>query len=148
MTLTTRRAVADDVDAIVALEEDGFPQDPWSRNLVTQGVAGETPTVTFLVADLDGAVVGHAVLSAVGEDAELQRIATVAAQRRTGVATALLAAATEAATHQGATRLLLEVREDNVPALAFYGRARFGEIARRAGYYRDGTTAVILERQL
>lgn len=148
MTLTTRRAAAEDVDAIVELEATGFPKDPWSRNLVAQGVAGESPTVTFLVAEQGGEVVGHAVLSIVGEDAELQRIATVAAQRRTGVATALLAAATATAGAEGAVRLLLEVREDNRPALAFYAREAFAEIARRERYYRDGTTAVILERHL
>ena len=148
MTLTTRLAGVEDVEAIIDLEETGFPLDPWSPNLVAQGVAGESPTVTFLVAELDGAVVGHAVVSVVGADAELQRIATRPAQRRTGVATALLAASTALADGEGAVRLLLEVREDNVPALAFYSRERFAEIARRDGYYRDGTTAVILERHL
>ena len=148
MSLTTRPAVAEDVDLVVELEETGFPRDPWSRNLVAQGVAGESPTVTFFVAETDGAVVGHAVVSIVGADAELQRIATMPEQRRTGVATALLAAVTATAGGEGATRLLLEVREDNRPALAFYARERFSEIARRPGYYHDGTTAVILERHL
>jgi len=148
VTLTTRPALPDDVDAVTALEQACFPTDPWSRNLVAQGVAGETPTTTFLVAVLDGTVVGHAVLSVVSEDAELQRIATTAARRRTGVATALLAAVTATAADGGAVRLLLEVREDNRPALRFYARERFTEIARRPGYYRDGTTAVILERHL
>ena len=40
----------------------------------------------YLVAEVDGAVVGHAVASAVGDVAELQRIAVAAAHRRTGLA--------------------------------------------------------------
>ena len=43
-----------------------------------------------------------------------------------------------------ADRLLLEVREDNHVACAFYAARGFTEIDRRPRYYADGTTAVIL----
>jgi ribosomal-protein-alanine N-acetyltransferase len=43
-----------------------------------------------------------------------------------------------------ADRLLLEVREDNAGAIAFYESQGFVEIARRRLYYRDGATAVVL----
>ena len=46
----------------------------------------------------------------------------------------------------GADRLLLEVREDNAGALAFYEDQGFSEIDRRRRYYRDGATAVVLRR--
>ena len=45
-----------------------------------------------------------------------------------------------------AERLLLEVREDNGDALAFYDARGFRELARRPRYYRDGATAVVMER--
>jgi ribosomal-protein-alanine N-acetyltransferase len=48
----------------------------------------------------------------------------------------------------GANRLLLEVREDNAGALAFYASRGFIEIDRRPRYYRDGTTAVVLRLPL
>jgi [ribosomal protein S18]-alanine N-acetyltransferase len=47
-----------------------------------------------------------------------------------------------------ADRLLLEVREHNEAALAFYAGKGFIEIDRRARYYRDGTTAVVMRRDL
>ena len=145
---TVRRANAHDVTAIAALEAQAFPADPWSATLVAQGVVGGMPTVTFLVAERAGVFVGHAVVSVVAEVAELQRIAVAEPARRSGVAAALLQATLSLAADQGAERLLLEVREDNEPARAFYDRAGFGEISRRRGYYRDGTTAVVLERVL
>jgi ribosomal-protein-alanine N-acetyltransferase len=148
MSLVVRAAVPGDVDAITDLEAEAFPADPWSEALVADGVEGRVPTVVFLVAERDAVFVGHAVVSVVQEVAELQRLATVTSGRRTGVATALLAAVDELATARGADRLLLEVREDNVAARAFYERAGFAEIARRKGYYRDGTVAVVLERSL
>ncbi len=48
----------------------------------------------------------------------------------------------------GRDRVLLEVRADNGPALAFYARAGFAEIDRRRRYYRDGTDAIVLELDL
>lgn len=144
MTTTTRPAAAADVAAIVALEAEAFPLDPWSENLVGEGVGGELPTVAYLVAEESGAFAGYAVVSVVDVDAELQRIAVPEELRRTGVATALLAAVRAAATDGGAERLLLEVREDNLAARLFYERHGFAELGRRPRYYRDGTDALVL----
>ena len=47
-----------------------------------------------------------------------------------------------------ADRLLLEVREDNHVACAFYAARGFTEIDRRPRYYADGTTAVILFKEI
>ncbi len=132
--------------AIVDLELVAFPLDPWSEPLITEGVAGRVPTTSYFVADQGGRFAGHAAVSVVQDVAELQRIATVPGARRTGVAAALLAAVAAHAAGGGAERLLLEVRADNVAARAFYAGAGFTEIAQRAGYYRDGTDAVVLER--
>jgi ribosomal-protein-alanine acetyltransferase len=144
MTTTTRPAAAADVAAIVALEADSFPLDPWSENLVGEGVGGALPTVTYVVAEQDGEFAGYAVLSVVDVDAELQRIAVPEELRRSGVATALLAAVRAAAADGGAERLLLEVRQDNLAALLFYERHGFSELGRRPRYYRDGTDALVL----
>jgi ribosomal-protein-alanine N-acetyltransferase len=40
------------------------------------------------------------------------------------------------------------VRDNNEPAIAFYAGQGFVEIDRRARYYRDGTTAVVMRRNL
>ena len=146
MTLSVRPADRGDVAAIIGLELVAFPLDPWSEALVEEGVAGRVPTTSYFVAELDGRFVGSAAVSVVQDVAELQRIATAPGARRTGVATALLAAVDEHAATRGAERLLLEVRDDNVAARAFYAEAGFAEVAVRAGYYRDGTDAVVLER--
>ena len=41
--------------------------------------------------------------------------------------------------------MLLEVRADNRPALAFYAHHGFVEIDRRDRYYADGATAVVMQ---
>lgn len=140
------RAGPEDVAAIADLEMACLGVDAWSEPLVRDGVAGGLPTIHYLVARVAGQVVGHAVTSVVADVAELQRIAVDPAHRRTGLATALLAAVVGLARDEGAERLLLEVREDNQGALAFYSQRGFSELDRRPRYYRDGATAVVLER--
>ena len=143
-----RRATAADVDAVVELEATCLGIDAWSRGLVEQGIADALPTVFYLVAEVDGAVVGHAVASAAGDIAELQRIAVEPAHRRTGLASLLLAAVERQAAAGGAERLLLEVREDNLAAATFYRARGFAEVGRRAAYYRDGAAAVVLGKEV
>jgi [ribosomal protein S18]-alanine N-acetyltransferase len=139
-----RAAGIDDVPAVVRLEDECLGVDAWSEGLVREGIAGALPTVVYLVAEIDDAVVGHAVVSTAGDIAELQRIAVGAAHRRSGVASALLTEVLEVAGRTEADRLLLEVRADNQAALAFYARSGFTEIDRRPRYYADGATAVVL----
>jgi ribosomal-protein-alanine N-acetyltransferase len=143
-----RRARAADVDAVVELETSCLGIDAWSRGLVEQGIAEAVPTVSYLVAEVDGSVVAHAVASAAGDDAELQRIAVAPAHRRSGLASALLLEVERGAVDGGATRLLLEVREDNLTALAFYRARGFTEVGRRRDYYLDGAAAVVLGKEV
>ena len=144
--MTVRPATAADVPAIADLELDNLGADAWSEGLVREGVVGNLPTISYLVAEVDGAVVGHATASVVADIAELQRIAVDPAHRRTGLASELLDAVVDAARAGGADRLLLEVREDNAGAIAFYAARDFVEVDRRRRYYRDGATAVVLRR--
>jgi ribosomal-protein-alanine N-acetyltransferase len=141
-----RPATEADIEAIADLEAESLGADAWSEGLVADGVRGHLPTIVYLVAEseADGEVVGHAVASIVADIAELQRIAVSPTSRRRGLATELLDAVLARARDGGADRLLLEVREDNAGAVAFYTAAGFGEVARRRRYYRDGATAVVL----
>ena len=143
-----RAATADDLDAVLALERDCLGRDAWGEPLVAQGLRGELPTVSYLVVEVADRVVGHAVVSAAGDVAELQRIAVSPEHRRAGLAARLLGAAADGLAGTEAERLLLEVREDNAGARSFYAAEGFAEIARRRRYYADGATAVVLERVL
>ena len=143
-----RPAGPDDAAEVAGLESSCLGADAWSEALVREGIAGALPTVSYLVAVDEGAVVGHAVTSAAGDIAELQRIAVAHQHRRHGVGALLLAAAVEAASRTEADRMLLEVRADNRSALAFYAHAGFVEIDRRERYYADGAPAIVLRLPL
>jgi ribosomal-protein-alanine N-acetyltransferase len=146
--IVIRSAGPEDIEQVARLEHECLGVDAWSEGLVREGIKGDLPTITYLVAELDGEVVGHAVTSSVGDIAELQRIAVAESHRRRGVAAGLLAGVIEAARRTPADRLLLEVREDNPTALALYADQGFVEIDRRQRYYADGTTAVVMRKGL
>lgn len=145
---TVRPATESDALAIAALEADALGRDAWSPGLVAEGVAARLPTVRYLVAERDGVLVGYAVASVVADIAELQRIAVAERQRRGGVATLLLDAVLAEAARERADRVLLEVREDNTAARAFYAARGFVEVDRRPRYYADGAPALVLRRAL
>jgi ribosomal-protein-alanine N-acetyltransferase len=142
-----RLAGPDDTAAVTALEREALGSDAWPPGLVSEGVSGRVPTTLYLVAT-DDDVVAYAAVSIVADVAELQRIAVAVTHRRTGLASGLLARVEREAVNRYADRLLLEVREDNHGACAFYAARGFTEIDRRPRYYADGTTAVILEKDL
>ena len=142
-----RAAEADDGPAIAALEREALRSDAWSETLVTEGAAGRVPTTLYLVATEGDELTGYAATSII-DVAELQRIAVAAPHRRTGVATDLLARVEDEARAREVDRLLLEVREDNHVACTFYAARGFTELDRRPRYYADGTTAVVLLKEL
>jgi len=146
--MNVRPAGPGDVDAVAALEAVAFPADAWPAGYLSEAVAGLLHGTVLHVAEADGIVVGHAITSIVFEIAELQRIAVAPEERRRGIAGELLEAVRAEATGRGAERLLLEVRDTNAGALAFYERAGFVEIDRRPRYYRNGDTAIILQLSL
>jgi ribosomal-protein-alanine N-acetyltransferase len=141
-------AVIDDLARLVDLELICEGADAWSETLIREGVERRLPTTTWLVAADGTDISGYAVYAVVDDVAELQRIGVDPAQRRRGIAVGLLKDVRLRARAAGATRLLIEVREDNDGALALYRGAGFVEIARRPKYYRDGSTAIVMEAAL
>lgn len=159
MSAVLRPARTADVARVAALEVDLFGTDAWNEAQVVAELSA--PGRAMLVADdvarhaADDAavgerpqVVGYAVLGVAGDVADLLRIGVAPAARRTGVATALLAHLLTAARAAGAERMLLEVSAANTGAQGFYAAAGFAEIHRRPRYYRDGSAALVLAREL
>ncbi|UDY24314.1 ribosomal protein S18-alanine N-acetyltransferase [Nocardioides sp. Kera G14] len=143
-----RSAEPADVEAIAASELESFPDDAWTPAYLEAVVDGQMPTVRLLALEVSDDLAGHAIISILFEDAELQRIAVLPAYRRRGFGRLLLNAAEGFSQSKGAERLLLEVRETNQAALALYRAQGYVEIDRRLGYYRDGSTGIVLEKRL
>lgn len=141
-----RPAAAEDARAVRALEAALFGADAWSLATVVAELTG--PDRCAVVALEAEALVGYAITLGGTEVVDLQRIAVLPGHRRRGVAAALLTAVRDAAVEAGAQRMLLEVSVTNTTALAFYERSGFTGIDRRRRYYRDGSDALVLARDL
>ena len=85
------------------------------------------------------------------EKKEILKIATCLDYQQQGIASQLLTAMAQMSQATGAERMLLEVREDNHAAIAFYQKHGFEQIAVRKNYYDNHdmtkTHALIMQRK-
>lgn len=137
-----RNATADDLSAIVSIERASFG-DPWSEASFHSLLRAET--TRFRVAVRDGRVVGYAVTTRIGEEAELANLAVDPTARRAGIGALLLADLLESTDASPGATVYLEVRASNEPAQALYRSRGFEAVGRRKGYYtRPAEDAIVM----
>lgn len=137
-----RPVVADDLDAIAALEAEAFPS-PWRRayfesELIAPG------RYSLVAVTPDGQMTGYVFAMYYLDEMHINKIATTGAARRLGVATRLMAACREYGLARGVKTISLEVRESNEAAQAFYRQLDFHPVYVRRNYYPDGEAAVVM----
>jgi ribosomal-protein-alanine N-acetyltransferase len=93
-----------------------------------------------------GALTGFLVARVLAPEAELETIAVAAEGQRLGIGGRLLRALVEELRTEPVSELILEVRDSNGAALAFYRAHGFEEIGRRLRYYADPEEDAILMR--
>jgi ribosomal-protein-alanine N-acetyltransferase len=147
-TIELRPMRTEDLDVLYPHEQDMFGSESWSR----QGYADEladTDTRYYLVAELDGAVVGSAGLLTIAETAQIMTVGVLPDARRQGIAGRLVLALVEEARRRQAEEVLLEVRIDNEGARSLYEHCGFATIGLRRGYFDRGRVdALVMRREL
>ncbi len=140
MNVTIRRMRAEDLQAVVAIDQASFSL-PWPARSF-QFELNENPNSRLWVAEVTDAagqpaVAGLLVLWKILDEGHIATVAVSAAYRRLGVGRKLLAAALLSAAQEGVTRSFLEVRASNTAAQTLY--QRFGYIVEgvRRRYYKD-----------
>lgn len=142
-----RRARRADLDALVRLEAR-FPTDRLSRASLRHLLArGHTDV---WVAEIEGGIVGDAIVCYRhgSRRARLYSIVTDGAHAGRGIGRALLAACEAGAVARGCTRMALEVRPDNEPALRLYRGAGYTAAGVARAFYEDGAPALRLIKLL
>ena len=129
-----RPARAGDILSVGLIERESFA-DPWGSREFTSAL--EAAQTIFLIAENDdGVVEGYVIAMAVADEAEVLNLAVRPALRGRGIGGKLLDAALAEVNSRGAEQIYLEVRESNEAARKLYAARGFGEVARRAKYYR------------
>ncbi|MEU4652996.1 ribosomal protein S18-alanine N-acetyltransferase [Streptomyces sp. NPDC023723] len=141
-----------DIDPVLRLERELFPEDAWSRGMFWSELAharGPSATRRYLVAEepAGGRIVGYAGLVASSSDqADVQTIAVARDQWGTGLGSRLLTELLRAATAFECAEVMLECRVDNIRAQRLYERFGFAAIGVRRGYYQPGNVDALVMR--
>jgi ribosomal-protein-alanine N-acetyltransferase len=118
---------------LLKIEHQVYPR-PWSLGLFMSEL-GQRDTRIYVVARVEGVVVGYAGLMLVAGDGHVTNIAVDPAWHRHKVGTRLLLALARAGVAAGVADLTLEVRVGNDGAQAMYRRFGFAPAGIRKGYY-------------
>lgn len=112
----------------------------------------------FLVAELDGKVVGYIMCRVefdnlytqperVGKKGHIVSLAVIKEARKRGIGTTLMKKAMDAMKNfYGAEEYYLEVRVSNEPAIRLYKKLGFKVVKILKGYYLDGEDAYLMAR--
>lgn len=148
MIVTLRAMSVDDMPAVMALEEELFPDDAWTPAMFTSEVGEPSDRRLYLVAETEGQLIGYAgMLFTGGQEADVLTLAVHPEYWGNGTGTALLQAMLDEACARRCAEVFLEVRADNPRARNLYKRHGFTEVGVRRGYYQPANVDAIVMRK-
>lgn len=125
MNLEIRPYSAEDEQAVITLWEQCRLVVPANQPQKDIARKSKVQPELFLVAVLDGMVVGSCMAGYEGHRGWINYLAVAPAQQRQGIATQLLAAAEKKLRALGCPKINLQVRETNAAVIEFYERLGF-----------------------
>lgn len=140
-----RQAVAADAGDIYEIENLCFP-DPWSMESLLYELE-HNPRAFYIVAELEGQVVGYAGLWWIGDEGHITNVAVRPGFRNRRIGQGIVGVMIDFTTEQGIKHHTLEVRKSNEAAIGLYEKFGFRTEGVRKGYYRNnGEDALIMWR--
>ena len=138
LTIEKLTALIDDnnsiIQAVANIEAYVQPQDAWSYQTLVELL--KQASINLLVVYQSDKIIGYCLYQHLFEQAEILRIGTHPDYQRQGIASQIFASLNEMLKEDKVESLLLEVRADNVPAIALYQQQGFEVIHRRKDYYK------------
>jgi len=144
-----RPATADDVPFMRALEQQSDGAAHWADREYDALFAPEAPPRVALVAVFESDVTqlhGFTIARCSLDEWEIENVVVAPERQRLGMGTKLIRDLLVRAHVGGATSVLLEVREANLPARRLYEKLGFSEAGRRRNYYQTPTEDALLLR--
>ncbi len=125
---------SDHVAAVAALEPLCFA-DPWSERSIGSEVTN--PLAHWIVAMLDGELVGYIGSQTVMGEADVMNLGVKPDLRSQGIGGKLLHKLEADLREKDVVSLTLEVRPSNAPAMKLYTRNGFVQVGCRKNYYHN-----------
>ena len=120
-----------DLDAVMKVELRAYPF-PWTRGIFQDCLRAGYPARLL---EQDGVVLGYGLLSVAVDEAHVLNVCVDPQCQSRGLGRRLLRELVRLARLYRASRVFLEVRPSNAPAVALYHSEGFNEIGRRPRYY-------------
>lgn len=134
--LIIREMTERDVPDVCKIEEATFSM-PWKAADFMDMIRRDD--LTYLVASLDGEIIGGAGFRNVLGDGEITNVAISEAYRGNGYGRKLVGELLKKGEEMGATAFTLEVRVSNTPAIRLYESLGFKSEGIRPGFYEKPT---------
>ncbi len=139
-----RPAAISDLPAIAEIQRVSTGAAQWAESDYERLLLSGEGAAQCLAAEVGGHVTGFLVYQwLAAEEAEVLNLAVQPAERRRGIAKALLGYLL----NHVASEVFLEVRAGNSSALKLYQQAGFQEVGRRGSYYRNPVEDAIIMRR-
>ncbi|MCP4308325.1 MAG: ribosomal protein S18-alanine N-acetyltransferase [bacterium] len=139
-TVEFRTMTLADIPIAVELERATYPQ-PWSEGVFIDELGRDDRA--YILAEVDGVMVGFGGLMFVEKDAHVTTIAVMSNARKRGLGTRLMLELIDAGLERGAQNLTLEVRATNDAAQRLYNRFGMVAVGVRKHYYRDDDAVIM-----
>jgi len=144
MSTRIRVAVADDISAILAIEQAAPTAAHWSADQYLSRIEDGY----VIVAELEGRICGFLCARAPAGEWEIENVVVDAGFARRGIGKELMRELIKKWESGAGSVVLLEVRESNAAARALYEKSGLREVGHRRGYYREPVEdAVLYSRQ-
>ena len=134
----------EDILRISEMEQECFPQEPWSYKMLVSSF--QTESFFGLVAEDGGEIAGYGGITVAADSADVDNLAVAEQYRRGGVGTAILNGLCNLAASKGAKEIFLEVRVSNSAAMSMYLKCGFKGAYARTRYYSDGEDCLVMKK--
>lgn len=136
-----RKARRADIDRIIDIERSWHHLSHWSIDSYYRLLNDDSFTSSF-VAEIEDersclSIVGFVIFHIGADISEIYNIAVENGYARSGIGNQLMAAAIQESARRKATKVVLEVRKSNSPAINFYLKFNFGIAGERRNYYSN-----------
>ncbi len=140
-----REWTTEDLTEIAKLEEECF-SDPWSQRMLADSFLSDGFFGSLL--EEGNAITAYGGMRTVGEEAEIELIATAEMYRRCGRGGKILDDLLDEAARRGVKAVFLEVRVSNAAAQLLYLKKGFKGLYARSRYYPNGEDAIVMKKEL
>lgn len=141
MELSIEKCTIKDAPCVAKIEKECF-STPFKEEDIISYL--KSPIWHFLVAKCEGEVVGYVSFTIIIDECQIVNVATSQGRRKMGVGKSLIEELLRYAKKSGVSKVYLEVRESNLPAISLYEKYGFEIVGVSKNHYSQPTENALL----